>query len=79
MDSDSSGSEEEWEKQETSVKKLQKHFPDLDKEVRAQFYFRLCFAWILFLVQKRSAQFLRHLTNEKNVLFSALCLERKLV
>ncbi|XP_040183833.1 SWI/SNF-related matrix-associated actin-dependent regulator of chromatin subfamily A containing DEAD/H box 1 [Rana temporaria] len=32
VDSDSSGSEEEWEKQETSVKKLQKHFPDLDKE-----------------------------------------------
>ncbi|XP_072261670.1 SWI/SNF-related matrix-associated actin-dependent regulator of chromatin subfamily A containing DEAD/H box 1 [Pyxicephalus adspersus] len=31
-DSDSSGSEEEWEKQESSVKKLQKHFPDLDKE-----------------------------------------------
>ncbi|KAM5192268.1 SWI/SNF-related matrix-associated actin-dependent regulator of chromatin subfamily A containing DEAD/H box 1 [Mantella aurantiaca] len=31
-DSDSSGSEEEWEKQEASVKKLQKHFPDLDKE-----------------------------------------------
>ncbi|XP_018420907.1 PREDICTED: SWI/SNF-related matrix-associated actin-dependent regulator of chromatin subfamily A containing DEAD/H box 1, partial [Nanorana parkeri] len=32
VDSDSSGSEEEWEKQEASVKKLQKHFPDLDKE-----------------------------------------------
>ncbi|KAM9328933.1 SWI/SNF-related matrix-associated actin-dependent regulator of chromatin subfamily A containing DEAD/H box 1 [Gastrophryne carolinensis] len=29
---DSSGSDEEWEKQESSVKKLQKHFPDLDKE-----------------------------------------------
>ncbi|XP_075057791.1 SWI/SNF-related matrix-associated actin-dependent regulator of chromatin subfamily A containing DEAD/H box 1 isoform X2 [Mixophyes fleayi] len=32
LDNDSSASEDEWERQEHSVKKLQKHFPDLDKE-----------------------------------------------
>ncbi|CAH2301327.1 SWI SNF-related matrix-associated actin-dependent regulator of chromatin subfamily A containing [Pelobates cultripes] len=31
-DNDSSLSEDDWEKQEASVKRLQKHFPDLDKE-----------------------------------------------
>ncbi|KAE8630809.1 hypothetical protein XENTR_v10000970 [Xenopus tropicalis] len=31
-DNDSSLSEDDWEKQEASVKKLQRHFPDLDKE-----------------------------------------------
>ncbi|XP_018107632.1 SWI/SNF-related matrix-associated actin-dependent regulator of chromatin subfamily A containing DEAD/H box 1 isoform X2 [Xenopus laevis] len=31
-DEDSSLSEDDWEKQEASVKKLQRHFPDLDKE-----------------------------------------------
>lgn len=30
---DSSDSDDEYEKQEASVRKLQKHFPDLDKEV----------------------------------------------
>ncbi|XP_063773429.1 SWI/SNF-related matrix-associated actin-dependent regulator of chromatin subfamily A containing DEAD/H box 1 [Pseudophryne corroboree] len=32
LDNDTSASEDEWEKQEHSVKKLQKQFPDLDKE-----------------------------------------------